>query len=89
LWIVPAKVGGDWFFDMNVAAGQLSLKQQFQNFSGTITNGGAVTPISDGRLVADKLNFTAGGVAYFGAVRGDIIEGKTQSGTTWQAKRGG
>jgi SAM-dependent methyltransferase len=88
LWIVPAKVDGDWAIDLNGAAGKLSLKQQFQTFAGSITNGNAVIPVTDGRLVADDLTFTAGGVAYSGKVRGDIIEGTTTSGTPWQAKRG-
>jgi SAM-dependent methyltransferase len=88
LWIVPAKVDGDWTIETNGNAGTLSLKQQFQTFSGTIKNAEAVTPVSAGRLVADQLTFTAGGVAYTGKVRGDIIEGTTQSGATWQAKRG-
>jgi SAM-dependent methyltransferase len=88
LWIVPAKVDGDWSIEANGTAGKLSLKQQFQTFSGTITKGDAVVPISDGRLAADELTFTAGGIAYSGKVRGDIIEGTTRSGTTWQAKRG-
>jgi SAM-dependent methyltransferase len=88
LWIVPAKVDGDWTIETNGNAGKLSLKQQFQTFSGTITNGDAIVPFTDGRLVADELTFTAGGVAYSGKVRGDLIEGTTKSGTTWQAKRG-
>jgi SAM-dependent methyltransferase len=88
LWIVPAKVDGDWTIDIDGATGKLSLTQQFQTFTGSIANGSAVTPINGGRLVADELTFTAGGVAYSGKVRGDIIEGTTQSGKTWQAKRG-
>jgi SAM-dependent methyltransferase len=88
LWIVPAKIDGDWTVDVNGVAGTLSLKQQFQTFTGSITHGNAVTSISDGRLVADELKFTAAGIAYAGKVRGDIIEGTTKSGTTWQAKRG-
>jgi hypothetical protein len=88
LWIVPAKVGGDWTIDLNGTTGKLSVKQQFQTFTGSITNGNATTPVSEGRLVADELTFTAGGVDYSGKVRGDIIEGITKSGTTWQAKRG-
>ena len=88
LWIVPAKVDGDWTIETNGNAGKLSLKQQFQTFSGTITNGDAIVPFTDGRLVADGLTFTAGGLSYIGKVRGDTIEGTTTSGATWQAKRG-
>lgn len=88
LWIVPAKIEGDWTIDVNGPAGTLSLKQQFQTFTGTVTSGNAVTQIGDGRLAADDLTFTAGGVTYRGKVHGDIIDGTTSSGATWQAKRG-
>lgn len=88
LWIVPAKVDGEWTIETNGNAGKLSLKQQFQTFSGTITSGDAIVPITDGRLMADELTFTAGGIAHSGKVRGDMIEGTTTSGATWHAKRG-
>lgn len=88
LWIVPAKIDGEWTVETGGAAGTLSLKQQFQTFTGTITNAGAIVPIADGRLTADELTFTAGGIAYSGKVRGDIIEGTNTSGATWKAKRG-
>lgn len=87
LWIVPAKVEGDWRLEKNGATGTLSLKQQFQTFAGTMTIGGAVTPVS-GRLAGDALTFTAGGVEYTGKVHGDVIEGATKSGDKWQARRG-
>jgi SAM-dependent methyltransferase len=87
LWIVPAKVGGDWRIERDGAPETLSLRQQFQTFTGTVTNGGVVTAVA-GRLRGDRLTFTAGGTEYAGTVRGDVIEGTTKSGTTWQAKRG-
>ncbi|MGE3991310.1 SAM-dependent methyltransferase [Pseudorhodoplanes sp.] len=88
LWIVPAKVDGEWTITADGVAGRMSLKQQFQTFAGSITSGVAVTPVSDGRLAADELTFVADGVAYSGRVRGDIIEGTTKSGAPWQARRG-
>src|ERR1041385_5536332 len=39
LWIVPAKVDGNW----KSAQGDLTIKQTFQNISGTLKNGTAVT----------------------------------------------
>jgi SAM-dependent methyltransferase len=87
LWIVPAKVGGDWRIGADGVPETLSLKQQFQTVTGTITNGGVVTAVS-GRLRGDRLTFTAGTAEYTGTVRGDVMEGTTKSGTKWQAKRG-
>jgi SAM-dependent methyltransferase len=88
LWIVPAKVDGDWTIETGGVTGRLSLKQQFQTFAGTIRTGDAGTSVTGGRLLGDELTFTAGGTEYTGKVRGDIIEGTTTSGAPWQAKRG-
>lgn len=88
LWIVPAKVDGDWTIERDAAA-RLSLKQQFQKFSGSMLTNGATMPVTDGRLRGEELTFTAGGTVFTGKVRGDTIEGTTSLGGTWQAKRGG
>jgi hypothetical protein len=83
-WIVPAKVDGAWAMDK----GELTIKQSFQHFTGTIKNGNVVTPITDGKLVGDSISFTAAGVAYTGKVNGAGMEGTTATGEKWQAKRG-
>ncbi len=88
LWIVPAKIAGEWAIETDGKAGILSLKQQFQTFSGTVSNGGASIPVTDGRLAGDELTFTAAGDAYTGKVNGDSIEGTTRSGAVWKARRG-
>ena len=71
LWIVPAKVVGTWRFP----EGTLTLKQEFQMISGTLEAGGSATPIENGRLRGDQLNFSAGGDQYTGSVNGKTIEG--------------
>jgi precorrin-6B methylase 2 len=68
LWIVPAKVGGNW----KLPAGQLALTQQFQMLSGTL----GTTPISAGRVRGDMVSFTVNGVQYEGRVSGNTIAGK-------------
>jgi hypothetical protein len=83
-WIVPAKVDGAW----NTEKGQLALKQSYQTFTGTLTNGNVITPITGGRLKGNDISFTAGGTEYSGTVNGSTIEGTTKSGEKWQAKRG-
>jgi hypothetical protein len=85
LWIVPAKVDGTW----KLPTGELTLKQEFQMVSGTLTNGGANTSVS-GKLRGDQITFTAGNTEYTGQVKGDRIEGSAKSGgstTNWSASR--
>lgn len=88
LWIVPAKIDGDWTIETEGLSGTLSLKQQFQTFTGMVKAGDTSTPVTGGRLTGDELTFTAVGTAYTGKVNGDRIEGKTRSGAVWKAKRG-
>jgi hypothetical protein len=83
-WIVPAKVDGAWATEK----GELTLKQTYQNVTGTLKNGNVITPITDGKLKGNDITFTAGGTEYTGKVNGSTIEGTTKSGDKWQAKRG-
>ena len=55
LWIVPAKVDGSW----QVGDGELKLKQEFQMLTGTLSAGGAETPVK-GSMRGDRITFTAG-----------------------------
>ena len=79
LWIVPAKVEGTW----TLPAGTLTLKQQFQNISGTLGS----TPITEGKLHGAQIEFTAGGQKYTGTVDGDSITGTMANGQSWTATR--
>jgi len=86
LWIVPARVEGTW----KLPDGELTLKQDFQMVSGTLTKAGASTAVS-GRLQGDLITLTAGSTEYAGRVTGDTMEGTTKSGgtngATWKASR--
>ena len=73
LWIVPAKVEGKW----KLPDGELTLKQTFQNVSGSL----GANEISKGRLRADQVTFTAGNAQYSGKVNGDTISGIVKSGS--------
>jgi predicted RNA methylase len=88
LWIVPAKVEGEWTLDRGGASSALSLKQEFQKITGAVSNGNVVAPITGGTMAGDQITFTAAGVEYTGKVDGGMIAGTTKSGETWQAKRG-
>jgi SAM-dependent methyltransferase len=84
LWIVPAKVDGTW----KLPQGDLTLKQTYQTVSGAIRAGATATPITDGKLNGDRINFTAGGIKYSGQVRGGSIDGESSNGR-WTATRAG
>ena len=86
LWIVPAKVAGTW----KMPEGTLTLTQEFQMVSGTLSVNGTVTPITGGRLRGDEIVFTAGTTRYTGRVNGNSIVGTLTTGTTngtWTASR--
>ncbi len=85
LWIVPAKVQGTW----KLNDGELSLKQTFQTISGTLTNAGAITKISNAKLNGEQITFSAGRARYTGRVSGNEIRGVTNAGAHWQATRTG
>jgi precorrin-6B methylase 2 len=84
LWIVPAKVEGNW----QLAGGELALKQTYQMITGTLKSGGSSVAISNGRLRGDQITFTAGNAEYTGRVSGNTMEGSLKSGGNWTATRG-
>jgi SAM-dependent methyltransferase len=86
LWIVPAQVDGDW----RLGEGVLGLTQQYQTFTGKLTTGNVVAPITDGKLAGDTITFTAAGTQYTGRVSGAAMEGTSKAAGTespWRATR--
>ena len=67
---MPAQVRGVW----SLPQGELSLRQVFQSFSGTLKNGTASVPVA-GRLRGDQINFRAGKTQFTGRVDGNVIDG--------------
>lgn len=82
LWIVPAKVEGTW----RVGQGDLTLKQTFQNVSGTLTTNGKSQAVS-GKLNGDQITFNAGPVEYRGRVNGNSMQGTMAGGGSFNATR--
>ncbi len=70
LWYVPAKVNGIW----KLPQGELTLKQVYQTFSGTMKNSDGTFPIA-GRLRSDQVNFRAGKFQFTGRIEGEVMEG--------------
>jgi hypothetical protein len=77
LWIVPAKVDGVW----TLGDKALTLKQQFQMFSGSL---GSQT-ISEGHLRGDQIEFSVGTTKYTGRVDGKMMKGTMSGGGSWSA----
>jgi SAM-dependent methyltransferase len=70
LWIVPAKVAGPW----KLPQGELTVKQNYQTFSGTLKSDNGTVPVT-GRLRGDQILFSSGGTQYTGTVDGNTIDG--------------
>ncbi len=101
LWIVPAKVGGNWKLAVPAGSGeeswQVSLDQQFQKLTGKASDGARTFDLAEARLNGPNVRFTfvdANGQKreFNGRTRGNNMEGttKTQGGTEvkWTAVRG-
>ena len=84
-WTVPAKVAGRW----STGDGELELTQTFQIVEGVLTQGGAATPISEGRLNGDELTFKAGDQEYTAKVNGTQMQGTAGGEAGWSATRAG
>ena len=76
LYFVPAKVAGTW----KTPQGELTLTQEFQNVTGTLSNGGKTVPVT-GKLRGEQITLSAGGTEMTGKVSGDRIDGKGWSAT--------
>ena len=82
LWIVPAKVDGNWRIE---GGSDVSLKQTFQKLEGSV-GGKAITSAS---LRGEVITFAADGREYSGKVSGDRMEGTVKGSTSgkWSAAR--
>lgn len=80
LWIVPAHAEGTW----ELPQGDLVLKQQFQQLSGTLQTGKRRLPVS-GKLVGNRLVIQAGELRFSGDVQGESITGVVSK--RWSARR--
>jgi SAM-dependent methyltransferase len=84
LWVVPAKVQGTW----KLANGELTLQQQYQAITGTLSRDGKILAISSGKLDGERISFSVGNVRFLGRVNGDAMEGTFGAAKTpWRAGR--
>jgi hypothetical protein len=103
LYVVPARVAGQWRIDSPLAQGRewlLNLEQQYQQIRGGVTasGSGGFMPAFEARLNGERIYFVLvdNDVShrYEGEVRGDVIEGVVRSGygpklneRPWRAQR--
>jgi Methyltransferase domain len=94
LYVVPAKVAGDWSAKMSPAVSKspatLSLRQQLTRVSGTLRLDGKDVPLEDVKLRGDRLTFKVAGRKgdYAGQIKGKSIEGTVDGKTPWSATLG-
>lgn len=65
MWIVPAQIQGTWRFE----DGELSITQEYQLFYGDFTSSKGKSPITDGRITGDKVDFKIDGQLYTGKLQ--------------------
>jgi len=94
LYVVPAKVAGDWSAKMPPAVSKapatLSLRQQLTRVSGSLRIDGKDVPLEDVKLRGDRLTFKVAGRKgeYAGQIKGKAIEGTFDGRTPWSATLG-
>ena len=84
LWIVPARVGGNWSFRGGNAEFTLALSQSFQKIGGDVTIGGRKQPVVGASLKGNDIRFSfndAKGVTqhFSGTVQGNTITGSLRA----------
>ena len=92
LWIVPAKVAGVWQWTIKNSADhyELTLRQEFQKVSGTLTVNNKEEPLSAVRLIGDRLEFESGQRRFSAQVANGTMNGLLTEGShdfVWMGTR--
>lgn len=95
LWLVPAKVAGNWNLQISGQARELALQQSFQMLNGSLKAANESSPVTDARLRGDEVRFAIleKGIKreFTGRVQGNSMNGtvKTagQPDAAWTATR--
>jgi methyltransferase family protein len=95
LYVVPAKVQGNWNATMPPAISAkpatLQLRQQLTRISGSLELNGKKIPLDEAKLRGDRISFRLAGRKgeFTGQVKGRSIEGTFDGKTPWRASLGG
>jgi SAM-dependent methyltransferase len=82
LYIVPAKVAGTW----KTPGGDLTLTQDIQTVSGSLSRQGRVIPVT-GRVTGTEILLQGLPGEFRGRVNANLIEGTIAAGDRWQMTR--
>ncbi len=96
LWIVPAKLEGQWHVEVSGATPStydVEFKQRYQMLEGQARSGSGTSAVRDAKVRGDEVTFTVGtGAAsrtFTGKLNGDRLEGASKGGSEarWTATR--
>jgi SAM-dependent methyltransferase len=91
MWIVPARVTGQWQMRSGNRNFDLTIDQTYQEFRGTVSADGRTLPMRNTRLRAGTIEFTfdldGQATTLRGVVNGDRMQGRSSGGTEWSATR--
>lgn len=93
LWLVPAKVAGNWTIQVSSQARELALQQAFQMLSGTLKTEQESVALSDARMRGEEIRFAISekGIRrdFIGRVQGNVMSGNVRTAgqpeTPWTA----
>ncbi len=86
LWVIPGSAGGVW----QIGASRLTLRQRFQEVSGSIRGPGADADEVTGRVTGTRIRFRVGEQLYQGVIDGDRMDGTVETAgrrDPWHAAR--
>jgi SAM-dependent methyltransferase len=88
LWIVPAKIAGDWVLHVDGGELRLNLEQSYQRFRGSAVVGGRTQRIRNGSINGTKVTFQlTTGDGKTKLFRGMVTAEGDIDGGEWRAKR--
>jgi SAM-dependent methyltransferase len=86
LYLVPARVQGTW----GLGDGELTIAQDAQTITGTLTVNGVTSPITEAKVEGTQITFQAGDASYLGEVNGREMSGtviRHNAKAAWTATR--
>jgi hypothetical protein len=91
LWIVPARVAGEWEVDDGKLRFRLTLEQQFQEIAGSATFAGEIVALRGAKLRGERIDFALvlddrNVIEFSGMIVGDTMRSH-EGARAWTARR--
>ena len=87
LWIVPAKIDGNWKMRVDQHVVDLQINRKYQYFSGTGSLDGQKRPVRNGKIEGTKVTFDLALAGKIQRYTGHVQADGTIKGETWSAAR--